>query len=191
MSRSSGAPRVTLDMVAPGTRLRRERSAAIMAIEGITAAIGITLMVAAVSANQAWLDRHFLPSFFIPRQWYVVIETAVRAAIGTAGAVLILGRSRLAHSLTRAPMLAVTTFAAAVLAIGSGELVLRWRLPQPTEWLMREEEPRRQEDSQLGWVLVPARTGRSTVSGRIIEYAIDTAGYRVRTVYEPTDVKRR
>src|SRR5262249_34194388 len=67
---------------------------------------------------------------------------------------------------------------AAVLAIASSEVALRWIHLQPTGWLLREEEPRRQDDSYLGWVLAPARTGRTTVGGRALEYAIDAAGYR-------------
>jgi len=50
-----------------------------------------------------------------------------------------------------------------------------------------DEEPRRRVDSRLGWTFVPARTGHNTVAGRVIEYAIDPAGYRVRRVDEPVD----
>ena len=48
--------------------------------ERIIALLGSALVVGALAANQAWLDRHFLPSFFLPREWYVSIETAVRLA---------------------------------------------------------------------------------------------------------------
>jgi len=169
---------------------RRDRFAATIVIEAVTAAIGIALIVAAVVANQSWLDRHFLPSFFIPRRWYVLIESIVRGAIATAGLVLTLGRSRLAHRVVGAPAMTVTVLAAAGLAIASSELALRWILPQPTEWLVREEEPRRQDDPQLGWVLTPARIGHSTVSGRTVDYAIDAAGCRVRRVAESTETDR-
>ena len=169
---------------------RRDRFAATIVIEAVTAAIGIALIVAAVVANQSWLDRHFLPSFFIPRRWYVLIESIVRGAIATAGLVLTLGRSRLAHRVVGAPAMTVTVLAAAGLAIASSELALRWILPQPTEWLIREEEPRRQDDPQLGWVLTPARIGHSTVSGRTVDYAIDAAGCRVRRVAESTETDR-
>jgi len=169
---------------------RRDRFAATIVIEAVTAAIGIALIVAAVVANQSWLDRHFLPSFFIPRRWYVLIESIVRGAIATAGLVLTLGRSRLAHRVVGAPAMTVTVLAAAGLAIASSELALRWILPQPTEWLVREEEPRRQDDPQLGWVLTPARIGHSTVSGRTVDYAIDAAGCRVRRIDESTETDR-
>jgi hypothetical protein len=168
---------------------RRQQFATIV-VERITAAFGIALIIAAVAANQPWLDRHFLPSFFIPRHWYVLIETIVRGAIAVAGVSLVLGRSRLAHLLTGAPIMALQVVLAAALAIASSELALRWIHPQPTEWLVREEEPRRQDDPQLGWVLAPGRTGRSPVAGRTLEYAVDAAGYRVHRVDEPVESER-
>jgi hypothetical protein len=76
---------------------------------------------------------------------------------------------------------------AAVLALGTSELVLRRvRLPS-AEWLVRDEEPRRRRDPRLGWTFEPARTGHSTIGGRVIEYSFDPAGYRVRRVDEPVD----
>ena len=66
----------------------------------------------------------------------------------------------------------LSVVAAAVLAIGASDVALRWIHLRPTEWLVAEEEPRRQLDQQLGWVLAPARAGRSVVGGRPIEYAI-------------------
>lgn len=168
---------------------RRQRFATI-GVERTTAAFGIALIIAAAAANQSWLDRHFLPSFFIPRHWYVLIETIVRGAIAAAGASLVIGRSRVAALLTRAPTMTLQVVLAAVLAIASSELALRWILLQPTEWLVRDEEPRRQHDPQLGWVLAPARTGHGTVAGRNLEYAVDAAGYRVRRVDEPVDPQR-
>jgi hypothetical protein len=169
---------------------RSHRSGLTIAIETITAAIGIVLMVAAASANQPWLDDHFLPSFFVPRGWYVFIESVVRCAIAAAGAVLVLWRFNVAQSLTRAPATAVNVAMALVFAFASGELALRWIHLRPTEWLVREEEPRRQEDPELGWVLAPERTGRRTVSGRTVEYAIDDSGYRVRRADEAVDHER-
>jgi len=46
------------------------RSPAIIAritAELVIAAIGLTLVVGALAANQGWLDHHFLPSFLFPR----------------------------------------------------------------------------------------------------------------------------
>ena len=171
-------------------RIRRDRFHATRVVEIVTAILGTGVIIAAVAAKQSWLDRHFLPSFFIPRHWYVLIETVVRTAIAAAGAGLVLGRSRLAHLVMRAPTMTVWVVVAAVLGIVSSERALRWTRLQPTGWLLREEEPRRQEDPQLGWVLAPARTGRTTVGGRDLEYAIDEAGYRVRRVEQAVDRER-
>jgi hypothetical protein len=166
---------------------RRDEGKAARAVEVVVAALGAALIVAAAAANQSWLDRHFLPSFFMPRDWYVAIETDVRIAIAALGAWLVLGRSRLATLLTRAPGTTLRVVLAAGMAVAAGELALRWIPLQPTEWLVRDEEPRRQDDPQLGWVLTPDRTGRSSVGGRTIEYSVDAAGYRVRRVDEPVD----
>lgn len=170
--------------------LKRTWLSPAMAIECAIVVVGVALIVAAVSANQAWLDRHFLPSFFIPRPWYVWIETVVRSAIGTAGAILVISRGRLARIFLRAPRMMVHVIVAAVLAIVSSEVVLRWIHLRPTEWLLPEQEPRRQDDPLLGWVMAPARTGRRTISGRSIEYTIDADGYRVRRAGESTDTSR-
>jgi len=159
-------------------------------VGGVIAMCGAALIVAAIAANQTWLDRHFLPSFFLPRHWYVLIETIVRGAIAAVGAAFVLGRSRVARLVVHAPTTTVLVVVAAVLAIASSEAALRWIHLQPTGWLLREEEPRRQDDSYLGWVLAPARTGRAMVAGRALEYAIDPAGYRVRRVDQPVDPER-
>jgi len=154
------------------------------------AAVGLALIVAAVAATQSWLDRHFLPSFFVPRHWYVAIESSVRIAIAAAGLILVLTRSALARLVTREPFLTLQVIAAAVLAIGAGAVAIDRIQLRPTEWLQPDEEPRRQEDAQLGWVLAPGRVGRANVGGRSIDYAIDANGYRVRRVDEPVDRDR-
>jgi len=33
--------------------------------EFVLVVVGLALVIAAISARQSWLDRHFLPSFFI------------------------------------------------------------------------------------------------------------------------------
>ncbi|HWK11044.1 MAG TPA: hypothetical protein VNR64_13385 [Vicinamibacterales bacterium] len=160
------------------------------AIEVLTAVLGVALVVVAVAANQAYLDRHFLPSFFIPRHWYVRIETLVRLFIGLAGAALALARSRVGRVLTTAPGTAARVMLAVVLAIVASEWALRSIGLRPTEWLVAEEEPRRQMDLQLGWVIAPNRTGHRTVAGRTVDYVMDAAGYRVSRPDEPVDVER-
>src|SRR5262245_26908101 len=166
----------------------RSRSARV--VEIAIAMIGAALIVTALAATQSFLDRHFLPSFFIPRHWYVRIETTVRIVVATAGVSLVFRRSRVTRLLTRAPAMTLQVVVAAVLAIVASDVALRWIHLRPTEWLVADEEPRRQDDPQLGWVLAPARTGRASVGGRTIEYAVDAAGYRVRRVEDAVNPER-
>lgn len=162
-----------------------------LTVEVATTIVAAALIVCAVAANQSWLDRHFLPSFFMPRDWYVRIETFVRLAVGAFGVSLaLLARRPIGRIVGTKPGLVVGIGIAAILALGASELVLRRVHLRPTEWLLPEEEPRRRLDPRLGWTLSPARAGRSNVGGRTIEYAIDPAGYRVRRLDEPVDPAR-
>lgn len=170
---------------------RSEMSATRWAAEIVVAAAGATLVVCAIAANQRWLDRHFLPSWFLPRHWYVWIESSARLLMGAVGLLLVAVVRRQAGRITgRSPARVVSILIAAVLAFAAAELVLRQTHLRAAEWLLPEEEPRRQSDARLGWTFVPSRTGRSTIGGRVVEYAFDDAGYRVRRVDEPVDPDR-
>jgi hypothetical protein len=161
------------------------------AAEIVIAMIGSALLAYAVAANQQWLDRHFLPSFFLPRVWYVRVETFVRFALATLGMTLALvARPRIGRFAARTPGRALHIALAIVAALGASELVLRRAHSQPAGWLLPDEEPRRAADPRLGWTLVPARTGRNTIGGRVVEYAIDRFGYRVRRVDDAVDPER-
>jgi hypothetical protein len=162
--------------------------AAALIVELITTLVGVALVVAAIAATQPWLDRHFLPSFFLPRPWYVLIETLVRLGIGSVGTVILLTHRRLAGVLIRGAGMTAMIVLAAGLAVAAGEIALRMVHLRSTEWLVADEEPRRQPDPQLGWVLAPDRTGRASVGGRAIEYAIDPQGYRVQRGDTPVDL---
>jgi hypothetical protein len=155
------------------------------------AAVGLIVIAAAVLADRQWFDRHFLPSFLLPRPWYVLIYTAVRLTIGVLGAVLAFGARTLAARITRrgveTGLLAVL---AALLAIGVSEFVLGRIRFGLTGWVPQEEEPLRRADPYLGWILVPSRTGRMTTGGRPVEFAVDASGYRVRRLDEPIDPER-
>jgi hypothetical protein len=155
------------------------------------ASVGTALLLCAVLANQRWLDRHFFPSWFLPHQWWVLIESSVRAMLAAIGVSLALWmRPRLGRFIASTPTLVVQLAVAALLAFGASELVLRHMQLRPVGWLVPAEEPRRRGDPRLGWTLVPARTGHTTVGARVIDYAIDPAGYRVRRVDEPVDPER-
>ena len=171
--------------VSPGPA---ERRAARVTIEIAFASIGATLALGAILANQPWLDRHFLPSWFVPHRWYVAIESSVRVLIAAAGVSLaVIARARLARVVASAPGRIMASACAAVLALGAGELVLRSVHLRAAEWLAPSEEPRRRLDPRLGWTFVPARTGQNVVGGRRIDYSFDATGYRVRRPGEPVD----
>jgi hypothetical protein len=159
--------------------------------EAVVVCIGAALVIGAIAANQRWLDGHFLPSFFLPRQWYMAIETSVRVMIGVLGVWLALfTRPRVGRVAARSPALVLSLVIAASLAPFASELVLRRANLRATEWLVHDEEPRRRPDPRLGWTFVPARTGQNAIGGRVLDYAFDAAGYRVPRVDEPVDPER-
>src|SRR5438105_3946102 len=170
---------------------RRKSFWARVIVETAVASIGIALLSCALIANQRFLDRHFVPSFFLPRHWYVVLQTSGRLAMAVLGMWLALvARRRTGRFAARTPAGALRIVIAVVLAIGASELVLNRVHLRPAEWLSAEDEPRRQPDPRLGWTWVPARTGHKRIGARVIDYAIDPAGYRVRRVDEPVDPER-
>jgi hypothetical protein len=79
---------------------------------------------------------------------------------------------------------------AVVLAIGASELLMNRVHLHPAEWLSADDEPRRQLDPRLGWTWLPERTGHKSIGGRIIDYSIDPAGYRVSRIDQPVDPER-
>lgn len=179
---------VTTGFRNPKIELRDPKAAG---AELVLAVLGAALVVCAAAATRSWLDRHFLPSFLVDRAMYVRIETAVRVAAAAIGLTLaLIARSRLAAAIARDPLLVVSSAAAVVLALAASELVLPHLHVPPAEWLFHAEEPRRQPDARLGWTLAPSRTGRLTIGGRAIEYAIDARGYRARRASDTVDVLR-
>jgi hypothetical protein len=176
----------------PSMRLS-QRLRARLIVEIAIAFVGIVLFVSALLANQRWLDHHFLPSFYTPRSRYVLIESIVRIIIALIGAVLALVvRRPLGKFIACHPARALQISLAVLLAFPATEFVLRVRHHRVAmaEEYPAEVEPSRQLDSRLGWVFVPSRTGHQTVGGRIVDYAIDSAGYRVRGVDELVDLDR-
>jgi len=143
--------------------------------------------VLAIAATQSWLDRHFLPSFLLPRSWYVALETVGRVVVGAVGLLVIFERHRIA---SLDPLRVLSIAAGAVLAFVASEFGLRSIHLRPTEWLLPTEEPVRRVDATLGWTLEPSRTGHANIGGREVDYAIDSSGYRVRRADMPVDLAR-
>jgi hypothetical protein len=176
----------------PGRHARPLDSSMLRVIaEVMLALIGGALVVCAIAANQQWLDRHFLPSFFIPRHWYVLIEASVRIALAAAGVALaVIARTRVGRLAARNPLRVFLVIVAVILAIGASELALSHLRPSSAHWLVPDEEPRRRADPRLGWSFEPSRTGQKAIGGRVIDYAFDSSGYRVRRADQPVDPAR-
>jgi hypothetical protein len=170
---------------------RSDYTVARVLAESVVTVFGVALVTTALLANQQWLDRHFLPSFFVTRQTYVLLETIVRFAIGVLGVSLALVvRPRLGRAVARTPARVFQVVIAAALALAASEVVLRYLHLRPAEWVGRDQEPRRQLDLRLGWTFVPSRTGHGAIGGRIVDYTFDAAGYRVGRIDEPVDPQR-
>ena len=148
--------------------------------------IGCALITAAAAANQVWLDRHFLPSFWTPREEIVRTALLIRIGVAVAGAVIVLLARAVARRLTREPLYLFTISLAVVLAFGTSELVVRrWRRG-PHEF-SSGSEPRSHLDTRLGWLFDVSRTGSVTHLGRRVAYTFDRNGYRVASAAATTD----
>ncbi len=167
-----------------------------IAAEIVVACLGGALLVCAMAADRPWLERHVLPEFFSPRLEQVAALAILRLLAAAAGLFLLLwARPRAGRLIARVPARRLAadvapTLAAVLLALGVSEVVLR-----RTAWLGAQEvptwrEPIRRRDPELGWINVPGRTGRGEIGGRIVEYAFDPAGYRVRRADRPVDPAR-
>jgi hypothetical protein len=180
-----------LENISPVLHQHRKSFWARVIAETAVASVGIVLLLCSLIANQRFLDRHFVPSFFLPRDWYVVLQTIGRLLMALLGTWLALvARRRAGRFATRTPARVFHVFIAVVLALGASELALSHMHLRPSEWLSAKDEPRRQPDARLGWIWVPARTGHKNIGGRVIDYAIDPAGYRVSSVDEPVNPER-
>ena len=139
------------------------------------ACIGCALMIAAIAANQAWFDRHFLPSYWTPRGDMVRTEMLVRIGVFVCGAALAL----LARVVGREPSYLWSISLAILLAVGASELVLRRFRLAAAEEVPRLSEPRRHLDARIGWLFDASRTASI--------YTFDRNGYRVASPGVTTD----
>jgi hypothetical protein len=175
---------------------RSEHIAARIATEIVAALIGVALLACAIRAGHPWLDRHFLPSFAVSRRVYVLAAAFARAAIAALGLALVLvARPRIGRLVERVPTRTLLADAARMslaiaLALGISELVLRRTFQRAAEEVPANQVPFRHRDKLLGWTFVPSRTGRDMIGGRVVEYAFDPAGYRVRRAEESVDPER-
>src|SRR6266851_464161 len=102
---------------------RREALWARVIAETAVASVGIAFISCALIANQRFLDRHFVPSFFLPRHWYVLIQTSARLVMAILGTWLALvARRSSGRFAARTPAGALRIVIAVVLALGASEL---------------------------------------------------------------------
>jgi hypothetical protein len=152
------------------------------------ALVGSAMLGCAIAANQAWLDRHFLSDFFIPRQSFLRVETGTRIAVGALGVLLMLpARRPLSRFLARDAMRTLLLGLAIVASFGAAEVLLRRSHLRAKEEVPAHKEPRRHLDARLGWLFVPSRAGAQTMNGRRTEYTFDGNGYRVRRAGDTVD----
>ena len=149
--------------------------------------IGCALIAAAAAANQAWLDRHFLPSYWTPREEIVRNELFARIIVGVIGAAIIFLSPIVARLLPREPLYLLTIPLAVVLAVGAAELELRRRYHRAPAEFTVASEPRSHLDSRLGWLFDVSRTGLATHLGHRVAYTFDRNGYRVASALATTD----
>ena len=162
-----------------------------IAVELTLTLLGCALIVGAIIANQQWFDRHFLPAFFVSRDAYVWWESLGRIAAAIMGASIVVGlRPRIGRFVAHNATLALNVMLAVSLAIVTSELTLRFVHRHAADEEPAGQEPRRRLDPTFGWTFVPSRVARQMESGRIIEYAFDPLGYRVRRLDEPVDPDR-
>lgn len=154
-------------------------------------ALGSALVLWAVVANQQWFDRHFLPAFSVSRATYVWWESVGRIGAVVLGASLaIVIRPRAGRFVAKNPAIAFSALLAVVMAVVASEVVLGYAHRHSGIEEPAGNEPRRRLDPQLGWTFVPSRVGTRMTGGRIVEYAIDSSGDRVRRLDEPIDPVR-
>jgi hypothetical protein len=162
-----------------------------IAVELTLSLMGSALIVWAVVANQQWFDRHFLPAFFVSRGAYVWWESIGRLGAAVVGTSLIVAiRPRMGRVIAQNAALTINVMLAVLMAIVASELVVSSLHRHAAEQEPASQEPRRRLDPQLGWTFVPARVAQHKEGGRIIEYAFDASGYRVRRLDEPVDPER-
>ena len=162
-----------------------------VAAEVVIASAGGVLVAWALVADQHWFDRHFLPAFFVSREAYQLVQWSARvgaAAIGLTLALVV--RPRIGQLVAHTPARAVHAAMAVVLAVGASELILQQLHLHASQEEPAGQEPRRRLHPRLGWTFVPERAVSHDEGGRVVEYAFDAAGYRVRRAGEPVDPDR-
>jgi hypothetical protein len=164
-------------------------------VDVLAALISIALIAFVFYADRRWLDRHFLPPFFVRRNVYIVVAWFGRGLLVAVAVLVLLLRPRLGRFVLRVPVRTLIADIARILlaialALGASEGVLRLTFRHSSEEQPATQVPYRRLDPQLGWVFIPNRTGSSSSAGRTIEYTFDHSGYRVRRAGDQVDFEK-
>jgi len=154
------------------------------------ACIGCAAVLAALVANEAWFDAHFLPSFWYSREEMLDTLLHVRVVAAVIGLTIVLVARPLGRAIAKEPLYLVTVSLAIVMALGVAEMFLRTRHVRAAEEVEPRYEPRRHLDARIGWLFDPARVGYDLHLGQRFEYAFDRHGYRVPAPGEEVDYER-
>ena len=166
------------------------RSVGVLALAWAAAAVCLLL---AIVLNSTWLHAHFLPEFFQPRDEQLRDLSIVRVLLlPLALAFAWPLRTWLDHRVARRGFGglahdALPTLVAVILALGASELLLRHLPWFSTHEVTKQREPLRRRDPIMGWAYAENRVGRGPLGGRMIEYAFDPAGHRVRAAGQRVD----
>jgi hypothetical protein len=98
-----------------------------------------------------------------------------------------IGRWAAAKSVRHMAHDALPTVVAVILALGASEVLLHHLPWFSTHQLTTQKEPLRRRDPVTGWAYAENRVGRGVLGGRMIEYAFDPAGHRVRAAGQKVD----
>ena len=163
------------------------------AVQGLIVLAAVALFAVAALIGPAWMQHHFLPEFFHPRAIQRHNLAIVRVACVAVGLVLLwplsswLGRLAGRKPPRELALDIAPTLVAIVLALAAGEVLLQ-RLPWFAEHeIPGQREPLRRRDPVVGWAYAENRVGHGALGGRMIDYAIDPAGHRVRGAGEAVD----
>jgi len=169
---------------------------AAIAAEVAIGGLGLAMIAAALAAGQGWADRHLLPAWAWSWPVEMRILLVLRLLLATSGAAIIMflrpwlagavraGRGR--HALVSTATALAATFA----GLAAAEGILRTRTWRSTQEKWGQQQPLRARDSRIGWTFLPNSSGTAMLGGRLVHYATDANGYRVRAPGIETDFRK-
>ena len=163
------------------------------AVQGLVILAAAGLFAIAALISPAWMEHHFLPEFFHPRPIQLHNLTIVRVSCVAVGLVLLWPLSpwlgRLAARKPPGDLVrdVAPTLIAIILALAASEGLLHLLPWYADHQATRQREPLRRRDPVMGWAHVENHVGRGELGGRMIDYAYDAAGHRVRAAGQNVD----